>query len=102
MQRREFLRSAAAAVAGLVHRDIKPANVLLAPGGRCVVVDVHNARPGLQGHLVNLLAGADIRRRSWEPLEGVGSGFARRALPSQPLHGGELFLATAEKPGGTP
>lgn len=75
---------------------------LLAPGGRCVVVDVHNARPGLQGHLVNLLAGADIRRRSWEPLEGVGGGFARRALPSQPLHGGELFLATAVKPGATP
>lgn len=71
---------------------------LLAPGGRCVLVDCHAETLSFQGRMVNLLAGADIRRRSWEPLEAVGAAFERRPLPSLPLHGGQLFLATALKP----
>jgi ubiquinone/menaquinone biosynthesis C-methylase UbiE len=70
---------------------------LLQPGGRCVVVDVHAERPGFRGRMVNLVARADIRRRSWEPLERVAAGFARRDLPSRPEHGGQLFLAAGDK-----
>ncbi|MCC6214179.1 MAG: methyltransferase domain-containing protein [Polyangiaceae bacterium] len=70
----------------------------LRPGGRCVVVDVHAARPGVQGRLVNFVARADVRRRSWEALEAVACGFERRALSSSWVHGGELFLASGDKP----
>lgn len=70
----------------------------LAPGGRLVMVDTYAARPSLQGHLVNFMAGADVRRRSWEHLEAVGDGFERRTLSTRWEHGGELWLATATKP----
>ena len=70
----------------------------LAGGGRVVLVDVHNPSPGLQGHMVNLLARADIRRRFWEPLEAVCDGFERRELPYVPAHGGQIMLATGTKP----
>ena len=72
---------------------------VLAPGGRCVIVDVYAERPGFQGRMVNLVARADIRRRSWEPLERVAEGFSRVDLPSLPDHGGQLYLATGTKPG---
>jgi len=71
---------------------------VLAPGGRLVIVDVHDPRPGFQGHMVNLVARADIRRRVWEPLERVASRFERVPLPSLPQHGGQLFLASGDKP----
>lgn len=69
----------------------------LAPGGRCVVVDVFAERLSLQGRLVNLLARADIRRRSWEPLERRAVGFSRVDLPSKKRVGGTLFLASGDK-----
>lgn len=70
---------------------------LLVPGGRAVIVDVHAERLGFQGRMVNLIARADIRRRSWEPLERRAVGFERHALPSLRQHGGTLFLAVGEK-----
>lgn len=72
---------------------------VLEPGGRCVLVDVHAERPGLQGRLVEWLAQADLTRRFWAPLERVGSDFEMRELPSKALHGGTIRLATAVKPG---
>ncbi len=72
---------------------------VLRPGGRCVVVDVHAAQPGLQGRMVNLVARADIRRRCWEPLEAAAESFDRVPLDSRPEHGGQLYLATGTKPG---
>lgn len=71
---------------------------LLRPGGRCVLVDVYAERLGLQGRLVNWVAGADIRRRSWELLAAQATQVERRDLPSKPLHGGQLWLATAVVP----
>jgi ubiquinone/menaquinone biosynthesis C-methylase UbiE len=71
---------------------------LLAPGGRAVIVDVHAARIGLQGHAVNMIAGADIRRRFWEPLEARATGFALRDLPFNARHGGQIMLAVGDKP----
>lgn len=70
---------------------------LLAPGGRMVIVDVHAATPGVQGHMVNLVARADIRREVWRPLERVAEGFVRRELPSRPEHGGQLILASGKR-----
>jgi ubiquinone/menaquinone biosynthesis C-methylase UbiE len=70
----------------------------LAPGGRCVVVDVFTERLGVQGWLVNQIARAEIRRRFWEPLERVAAGFERRDLPFLKQHGGQIMLATGTKP----
>jgi len=47
--------------------------------------------------MVNLIARADIRRRSWEPLERRASAFERHELPSSKKHGGTLFLASGTK-----
>jgi ubiquinone/menaquinone biosynthesis C-methylase UbiE len=71
---------------------------LLAPGGRAVLVDVHAAQLGLQGRAVNLIAGADIRRRFWEPLEARANNFALRDLPFNARHGGQIKLAVGDKP----
>ena len=71
---------------------------LLAPGGRCVIVDVFTEKLSFQGRMVNLTARADITRRFWEPLEAVADGFERRDLPSKPAHGGTMILATGVKP----
>lgn len=73
---------------------------LLVPGGRCVIVDVHSPKLGFQGRMVNWTAGADIRREFWAPLEAVGENFERTELPSKPLHGGKIYMATADKPQG--
>ena len=70
---------------------------LLEPGGRCVLVDVHSAELGLQGWLVNRLAGAEIRRRFWEPLERVAQDFQRTDLPFRKQHGGQIMLAQGTK-----
>jgi ubiquinone/menaquinone biosynthesis C-methylase UbiE len=70
---------------------------LLEPGGRCVVVDVHAERMGLQSYMVNWVARAEIRRRFWEPLERIAKAYRRVELPSRPEHGGKIFLATGVK-----
>jgi ubiquinone/menaquinone biosynthesis C-methylase UbiE len=70
---------------------------LLAPGGRCVIVDVYAERLGFRGWLVNQIARAEIRRRFWEPLERVATGFERRDLPFRKQHGGQIMLATGTK-----
>jgi ubiquinone/menaquinone biosynthesis C-methylase UbiE len=72
---------------------------LLAPGGRCVIVDVHAERLGLQGWMVNRIARADIRRRFWEPLAAVARDFELRDLPYRREHGGQIMLAVGDKPG---
>ncbi len=71
---------------------------LLAPGGRCVIVDVHADRLGLHGRMVNLVARAEIRREVWRPLERLAIHFERTPLPSLREHGGQLFLASGDKP----
>lgn len=70
---------------------------LLAPGGCAVIVDVHATQLGLQGHAVNLIAGADIRRRFWEPLQARASRFELRDLPFNARHGGQIKLAVGDK-----
>lgn len=71
---------------------------LLRPAGRCVVVDCHAERPTFQGRMVNLVARAEIQRKTWQPLEALAEAYERRELPSQRQHGGQLVLATGLKP----
>lgn len=71
---------------------------LLAPGGRCVIVDVHAARLGLQGRLVNLIARADLRREVWRPLERLADNYEYAELPRLHAHGGQIFVASGDKP----
>lgn len=72
---------------------------LLAPGGRCVLVDVHADPPGPWGRVVERVARADVRRRSWEFLESRCERFERRDLPYDWQDGGQLWLATGIVPG---
>jgi ubiquinone/menaquinone biosynthesis C-methylase UbiE len=67
---------------------------LLVPGGRCVLVDLATEALTFQGRMVNWTAKADITRPLWDPLEAVASAYERRELPSKPLHGGTICLAT--------
>jgi ubiquinone/menaquinone biosynthesis C-methylase UbiE len=71
---------------------------ILAPGGRCAIIDVHAASPGFQGRMVNLVARADIRREVWRPLQDVAEDYRRDELPSRKEHGGGLFVASGRKP----
>lgn len=71
---------------------------LLAPGGTMVVVDAHAESLGIQGHLVNLTARADIRRRVWSALEAVAEGFTLERLEAPGSVGGEIVIASGKKP----
>ena len=70
---------------------------LLAPGGRCILVDVYAEKPNFQGKMVEWLAQASLKRRFWEPLEKVGQGFELVDLPFDPRHGGQIRMASADK-----
>ncbi len=70
---------------------------LLAPGGVCVVVDVHADPLGFQGKMVNWLAQADITRRFWEPVEAKDPSARRLPLPENSQHGGVISAVVARK-----
>ena len=48
--------------------------------------------------MVQWIARADLRRRFWEPLEHRGVGFALEDLPFDRRHGGQIMMASADKP----
>lgn len=71
---------------------------LLRPGGRCVILDCYAEHPSFQGRAVEVIAQAQIKRRTWTPLEQVAKDYERTELPSLPKHGGTLVLASGTKP----
>lgn len=71
---------------------------LLEPGGMMMIVDAHTDAIGLQGHLVNFTARADIRRRVWSRLEAVGEGFVLGRLAAPSSVGGDIVIARGTKP----
>jgi ubiquinone/menaquinone biosynthesis C-methylase UbiE len=71
---------------------------LVAPGGRVVVVDTHAAKPGMQGKMVNWMAGADIRREVWRGLEEVGRDVEVVRHKVDWRIGGDLVVASGTKP----
>jgi ubiquinone/menaquinone biosynthesis C-methylase UbiE len=71
---------------------------LLEPGGTMMIVDAHTDTIGLQGHLVNLTARADIRRRVWSRLETLSERFTLERLPAPYSVGGDIVVARGTKP----
>lgn len=71
---------------------------LIEPGGTMMIVDANTESIGLQGHLVNLTARADIRRRVWSALETLGEGFTLERLKAPYSVGGDIVIARATKP----
>lgn len=72
---------------------------LLAPGGRCVLVDVHGDPVTLQGRLVQCMAQADVTRRGWEFLERRAGGFQRTVIADRGSDGGTMWMAVGTKEG---
>ncbi|MBX7194785.1 MAG: methyltransferase domain-containing protein [Sandaracinaceae bacterium] len=71
---------------------------LVEPGGTMMIVDANTESIGLQGHLVNLMARADIRRRVWSHLERVSEGFVLERLAAPYSVGGDIVIARGTKP----
>ena len=71
---------------------------LVEPGGTMMIVDAHTDAIGLQGHLVNLTARADIRRRVWTRLEQLSEDFALERLEAPRSVGGDIVIARGRKP----
>jgi demethylmenaquinone methyltransferase/2-methoxy-6-polyprenyl-1,4-benzoquinol methylase len=71
---------------------------VLAPGGRFVVADVYNPKPGPYGRVVELVSRATLARRSWEALAERSSDFALDWQPSSWVLGGRFFVASGSKP----
>jgi demethylmenaquinone methyltransferase/2-methoxy-6-polyprenyl-1,4-benzoquinol methylase len=71
---------------------------VLAPGGRFVIADVHNPRPGPYAKLVELIASASLPRKSWEPLAQRCADFALDWQESSRSLGGKFFVASGTKP----
>ena len=70
---------------------------VLEPGGRIAVFDVHAERWVPQTTMVEFMAGADVRRKVWEPVLEGGEG-ELTWLPGSPhVHGGRMFVATATR-----
>lgn len=68
---------------------------LLRPGGRCVIFDIHAERRVPQSWMVEWIAGADLSRRTWEPLSKCAADFRHEVLPGSAwVHGGRPFLAS--------
>jgi ubiquinone/menaquinone biosynthesis C-methylase UbiE len=72
---------------------------VLRPGGRIAVFDVYAARWVPQTSVVAFMAGADMRRKVWEPVLAQGAAGELTWLEGSPhVHGGRLFVATADAP----
>jgi demethylmenaquinone methyltransferase/2-methoxy-6-polyprenyl-1,4-benzoquinol methylase len=71
---------------------------LLQPGGEMLLMDVHAESWNPQKPIVEWMAGADLKRRSWEMLEKVSETYAFDWLPGSPLtFGGRLWMARGKK-----
>ena len=66
----------------------------LKPGGRFVIYDIHAERWVPQTTMVQCMAGADLSRKVWEPLQANSTDFSLRQLPgSAHVYGGACYLA---------
>lgn len=66
----------------------------LAPGGRLVIADVHNPKPGLYARLVEMISRGTLARQSWVPLEAGSEEFRLDWQKSSWVLGGEFFVAS--------
>ncbi len=70
---------------------------VLAPGGRLVIADVHNPRPGPYARGVEWVSRASLARESWRPLAERSAAFALCQQPSSWVLGGQFFIASGTK-----
>ena len=56
-------------------RVFRKAFELLAPGGRCVIMDGYAPRSGVFVRLEERIASADMSWRAWEPLRELSSNY---------------------------
>ena len=63
------------------------------------MLEVWAERRVLQTYWTEVIARADLSRRTWEPLERVSDRYTFRYLEGSPhIHGGRLFVASGFKP----
>jgi demethylmenaquinone methyltransferase/2-methoxy-6-polyprenyl-1,4-benzoquinol methylase len=70
---------------------------ILAVGGKAVIADVYNPRPGAYARLVELIARASLTRASWRALAESTTSFHLAWQPSSWVLGGRFFLAGGTK-----
>ncbi len=71
---------------------------LLAPGGRCVVMDAHAPRSGVLVRLEERIASADLGRRVWEPLRELSSNYEEEDLSRWRNPSIHIIVASGVKP----
>jgi ubiquinone/menaquinone biosynthesis C-methylase UbiE len=71
---------------------------ILAPGGRCVVMDEYSPRRGLYTRFIERVASADITRRVWEPLRQLSSGYVEEDVAGSRNLGSVIIVASGVKP----
>ncbi len=72
---------------------------VLEPGGHVLIFDIYAETRVPQTYVARLFARADVRRKTWLPLERKSINFELTQLPGSPhVHGGRPFIATGEKP----
>lgn len=71
---------------------------LLKPDGNYVIIDVYADKFVPQSWLTELVARADLKRKSWELLEKNSNSFSLNNISkNQHLHGGLLYIASGKK-----
>ena len=71
---------------------------LLAPGGRCVVMDAHAPRSGVLARLEERIASADLSRRFWEPLRELSSNYEEEDVSRWRNGASQIIVASGVKP----
>ena len=71
---------------------------LLAPGGRCVVMDVHAPSSGVLARLEERIASADLSRRVWEPLRELSSNYEEEDVSRWRNGASHIIVASGVKP----
>lgn len=79
-------------------RVFRKAFELLAPGGRCVIMDAYAPRSGVFVRLEERFASADISRRVWEPLCELSSNYEKRDVSRRRNGASRIIVASGVKP----
>jgi hypothetical protein len=79
-------------------RVFQKAFELLAPGGRCVVMDTYAPRSGLFVSLEERIASADMSRRFWEPLCELSSNYEEEDVSRGRNPSPHIIVASGVKP----
>ena len=69
---------------------------MLSSGGLYGVMDLYNDQNTFQTRVVNVLAGSNISRKVWEPLEQCSNEYEIERYRT--MHGMEVVVATGVKP----